>query len=105
MMGKPLRGAGANLPVNPERMGLPIRPILYTPDQIATFLSLTEKQVLSQYLYFEGRSTGARRMGLMVARNIAEPKTHPQWRVAERELIRWLKFKGFRLYETGVVVT
>lgn len=100
-----LRGAGVSLPANPERVGLPARPFLYTTDQIATLLSLDEKTVKAQYLFYEGRSTGKRKLGLMVARNIADPKNHPQWRVSERELIRWLRFKGFRIYETGVIST
>lgn len=58
---------------------------------------------MSHYLYFEGRSIGARRRDLMIARNIAPPDQDPEWRVTEREFVRWMKTKGFRYYETGAV--
>jgi hypothetical protein len=62
-------------------------------------LDLPEKTVLQSYIYFENRSVGTRKIDLMLARNIA-PKDQPaEWRVAEREFIRWMKTKGFRHYE------
>ncbi len=100
-----MRGTAANLPPSTNKVGLPVRVILYTPDQIAAFLNVEEKAVKAKYLYYEGRSTGLRKRGLMIARNIAPADEKPEWRIAERELIRWLKFKGFRMYETGTVVS
>jgi hypothetical protein len=97
-----LRGAGQNLPRQNEAVGLPYRPFLYTVDQIAVLLDLDPKTVLANYLYFEGRSIGSRHKDLMVARNIAPRDQKPEWRVAERELVRWMRFKGFRYYERGV---
>ena len=83
-----------------EAIGLPIRPFLYTLDQIGTMLVLTEAQVHKD-VHFEGRAPGARPRDKMVARNIAGPNDPPEWRVAERELLRWLRVKGFRFYERG----
>lgn len=97
------RGQGVAIPVGRERVGLPTRPFLYTLDQIATLIHVAEAQVKASYVYFEGRSTGTRRKDLMVARNIAPDGEKVEWRVAERELVRWLKVKGFRYYEMGVV--
>lgn len=97
------RGAGVNLPVDREKIGLPLRPFLFTIDQIATMLNLRASQVNAKYIYFEGRSTGSRRLDLMVARNIAPPDERPEWRVAERELLRWLRKKGFRYYDRAVI--
>ena len=43
---------------------------------------------------------GVHRSGLIMCRNIAEPDVRPDWRVAENELIRWMKFKGFLFSES-----
>lgn len=95
------RGAGIALPANPIAVGLPAKVFLYTIDQIGTMLSLTPKQVAARYVYFEGRSIGSRKKDLMVARNIAAAEDPPEWRIAERELIRWMRHKGFRYYDRG----
>ncbi len=84
-------------------MGLPIRPFLYTIDQLCTLLNLSQRKMAEDYIFFEGRSVGARRKEYMTAVNIAPPESTPEWRIAEREFIRWLKYKGFRVYETGAV--
>ena len=101
--GKGLRGTGINLPHGGDKIGLPARPFLYTIDQIATLLHVDEKAVKTSYLYYEGRSAGSRGRDLMIARNIAPVNATPDWRIAERELVRWLKYKGFRYYEAGAV--
>lgn len=95
------RGQGIHLP--PSQIGLPPRPFLYTIDQIAAILYLKEETVKKSYLYLEGRSIGQRHRYLMVARNIAPPDSPPDWRVVDRELIRWMKFKGYRYYDRGAV--
>lgn len=100
-----MRGAGSALPANPEKVGMPLRPFLWTLDQIAVMLNVEEKTIRHGrgYLYYEGRSTGVRARDLMTARNIAPADQRPDWRVAEREFLRWLKVKGFKVYERGVV--
>lgn len=100
-MASPDRGAGVNLPANPASVGLPVRVFLFTLDQIATMLNMDTRKVMAQYIYFEGRSIGARHKTLMTARNIAPADEAPEWRVAEREVIRWLRVKGFRYYDRG----
>jgi hypothetical protein len=96
------RGRDVGLPVQRDKVGLPPRVFLYTLDQIATMLSVTVKTVGS-YLWYDGRSTGVKSVHLMIAHNIAHPTAKPEWRVAERELVRWLKLKGFKYYEFGAV--
>jgi hypothetical protein len=96
-----MRGQRAGAPSKPESIGLPPRPFLYTIDQIAAILDVRQTQVENHYVHFEGRSIGAAHRGLLVARNIAPPGAPPDWRVAEREIIRWFKHKGFRWYERG----
>lgn len=94
------------------KVGLPPRVFLYTIDQIAALLSVDPRTVKTSYLYFDGINVGPVPRDKLMARNIdpdyrppshAEPEGHgkAEWRVAENELIRWLKHKGFRLYDTG----
>lgn len=80
---------------------LPDRPFLYTVDQIATLISVEEVTVRNAYLHYEGRSTGACPRDKMVARNISPAGLPPEWRVDDRSLRRWMKFKGYRYYERG----
>lgn len=96
------RGEGVALPPQRDGVGLPARVFLYTLDQIAVMLDLSQTRVEQTYIYFEGRSTGARQRALMLAHNIAPPDERPDWRVSERELIRWMKVKGFKYYDRGV---
>jgi len=97
-----MRGQGANLPANPESVGLPARVFLFTMDQIAVMLELDQKYIMKEYVYFEGRSIGTKYRNLMVAFNIQQdPEKDPDWRVTEREFIRWMRVKGFRYYERG----
>jgi hypothetical protein len=98
-----LRGTGIALPSEAPKVGLPTRVFLYTLDQLCVMIDLDQKQLERKHVYFEGRSVGARRRDMMLARNIAPPSDKPDWRVAEREFVRWLKFKGYRVYEFGAV--
>lgn len=102
-MGRGSRTRTPITPADPEKIGLPARPFLYTVDQISVILDIEETQIKSKYIYFEGRSIGVARRDLLIARNIAPDDAKPDWRIAERELIRWLKYKGFKYYERGVV--
>jgi hypothetical protein len=96
-------GIGDNVNKRAHSVGLPPRPFLYTLDQISTLLEVSPLQVGQYYIYFEGRSTGRASADLMKARNIA-PRNHPpEWRVAEAELVRWMKRKGFKFYDRSSV--
>lgn len=96
-----LRGQGVGLPPGRESVGLPARVFLYTIDQISVMLDLSEKVIKDSYLFYEGRTVGTKRRDLILARNIAPDNEKPEWRVTERELIRWMKVKGFRYYDRG----
>lgn len=84
-----------------KEVNLPPRPFLYTLDQIATILSVSEQTVRNKYIYFVGRSIGVARASLLKARNLADPDKRPDWRVSEQELIRWMKTRGFKYTERG----
>lgn len=87
-----------------EAIGLPIRPFLYTLDQIATILNVTEAHVRSAYIFFDGRSIGVKDETQMRAIDIAPPTQKPEWRVSQKELVTWLNFKGFVIYEMGTII-
>lgn len=84
-------------------VGLPVRPFFYTIDQIAYLLQIDEKMVKLHYLHYEGRSTGICPSDRMVATNISPAGIKPDWRILERHLIRWMKFKGYKYHERGYV--
>lgn len=90
---------GENLKNSARSVGLPPRPFLYTLDQIATILSVSISSIEKKYIYFEGRSIGHKVKDEMIARDISPHGSRPEWRVAEQELIRWMRYKGFRYYE------
>lgn len=86
------------------RIALPIRPFLYTVDQLAVMLSLEEGYIRRALLYYEGRSTGAPRKDQMRAINIARDdatKKEAEWRVSDFEFRKWMRLKGFKYYERG----
>lgn len=85
-----------------ERVGLPVKPFLYTLDQIAFLISVEEKTVKTSYLWYKGRSVGSPPKDKMQAVDISPASADkPEWRVAEREFVRWLRTKGFRYQDRG----
>lgn len=84
-----------------QSVGLPPRPFLYTVDQLSMILSITESQLHTVHLFHEGRDVGVRSRHQMVAINIAPPDERPDWRVSEKDLIRWMRLKGFKYYDRG----
>lgn len=81
-----------------EAVGLPPQPFLYTLDQIAQMLGKT-KQTVAKYLHYYGVSPGKCPEGKMSTSNLASVGETPDWRVADAELIRWLRYKGFKVYD------
>lgn len=79
-------------------MGLPLKVFLYTLDQIATMIEIDVKTLKTSYIHYVHRSIGARQHPLMEARNIAPDGEKPDWRIAENEFVRWLRYKGFKVY-------
>lgn len=98
------RRVGGSQPKQNEKVGLPYRPFLFTLDQISSLLQLKVETLSQHYIYFEGRSIGVRKLDKMLARNIAPSDQKPEYRVAERELLRWMRRKGFKHYEGTAVL-
>jgi len=82
-----------------NRVGLPIRPFMYTLDQVADLLGVTQARIKSEYGFFDGIHTGKPALNKLRFRNISPQEDVKEWRVSEKELIRWLKNKGFRIIE------
>lgn len=93
------------MPYTGREVRLPPRLFLYTMDQVAVILDVTTNQVKNNIAFFEGRSIGRSRKEEMRFRNIAAPDEKPDWRVSEHDLVRWLKFKGYKYYERGYIRT
>jgi hypothetical protein len=87
-----------------DKIGLPPRIILYTPDQIAGMLELREEYVRQKLLFYDRREPGIRPKERLRSVNIAPEGETPEWRVSERELLRYLRLKGKKFYERGYVV-
>ena len=88
---------------NIKDIALPARPFLYTIDQIASMLSMTVQDVHVRYIYHAGRDVGFKSREMIEARNISPRDQDPEWRVTDSEFRRWLKFKGFKYYDRGLV--
>lgn len=89
--------------MNATSVGLPPRVFMYTIDQLSVLTQITEQQLHALHLFHEGRDVGVRKPHQMVTRNIAPPDERPDWRVVEKEFVRWMKLKGFKYYDRGYV--
>jgi hypothetical protein len=85
------------MPDDRTKLNLPARPFLYTLDQIGTILSIEERSLKRNgMLFFVGRQPGRPLPDELRTVNVASgTDAPPEWRVEERELIRWMKRKGF----------
>ncbi len=81
-----------------QAVGLPPQPFLYTLDQIAQILG-RHKRTVSRYLHYYGVSPGKCPENKMSTSNLASVGEPADWRVADAELIRWLRHKGFKVYD------
>jgi hypothetical protein len=86
-----------------SQVNLPVTSFMYTLDQIGSLLGLREFEITRSYIHFDGRSPGIRPLTRMIARNIAGPLEKPEWRVADKEFVRWLKYMGFQIFERGYI--
>jgi hypothetical protein len=86
-------------------MGMPTRAFLYTLDQVSEMVAVPLTGLRQSYIHFDRKTVGAQDRDKIMARNIAPPGATPEWRVAEAELVRWLKRKGFRIYDRAWVAS
>lgn len=86
-----------------ESVRLPVRPFLYTLDQIEALTSISQKELISRHCHFFGRHEGKCPPDRLLFRDIAPEGDRPDWRVTEREFIRWMRAKGFVVRELRYV--
>lgn len=98
------RPAGQQRQQRGTPLGLPLRAFLFTLDQVSEMLAVPVSALRQNYLHFDRKTMGAHNKDKILARNIAPPGADPEWRVAEQELTRWLRRKGFRLYDRNWIV-
>jgi hypothetical protein len=82
-----------------KEVGLPSRIFLFTLDQVSSMLNVDEAKLRREYLYYAGRSVGRQPLRTMFAANIAPKELPAEWRVSDREFIRYCKAAGFRGYD------
>lgn len=83
-------------------IGLPIREFMYTLDQIAFMLEVSERYLKENLIHYEGRTVGVLNKDRLLAVDISpDSASTPEWRVSERHLKRWMRFKGWKIYERG----
>lgn len=75
---------------------LPARPFFFTVDQIATLTGLTMTQVRAS-MFRSGESIGIPPRDEMLAVNLAPCGDADEWRVEEKELLRWLRQRGYTI--------
>jgi len=81
---------------------LPKPEFYYTLDQVGTILAVSEP-TLKTMLHYAGRSVGARPKDKILAINIMPDGEEPQWRISEVHLKRFLKARGIRYSDRGIV--
>lgn len=85
-------------------LGLPIREFMYTLDQIAFLLDIDEAKLRRTMIHFNGRTVGVCDKDRMLAIDISpDDAAKPEWRVSERHLRAWMRFKGWRVYERSKI--
>lgn len=84
-----------------EKIGLPPRIFMFTADQIATMMELSDVYVKKTLLFYDKREPGLTPKTKMRAVNIAPEGERPEWRVTEREFIRYLRSRGVKFYDRG----
>jgi hypothetical protein len=89
------------MPDHAKEVGLPPRVFLYTLDQISVLISVPMTRLRAAYIYFEQRSIGHKDTFQMSARNIAPTDEKPDWRVSEKEFVRWMRVMGYKYYDRG----
>lgn len=90
------------MPPPKARIELPVREFLFTLDQIASLLNVSEANLASNYLFFDGVTTGSSR-GRMRARDISNDPNRRDWRVGESQFMMFLRARGFTVVESRVI--
>jgi len=82
-------------------VGLPPLVFMFTLDQVAAMLQVGEAKLKQHYLYYAHRSVGLQTPDQMYAVNVAPDGLPAEWRISQKEFVRFVKKKGFRLYDVS----
>lgn len=88
-------------PREADKVGLPPTPFFYTIEQVATLLQVKVDTVEKRLLFYQGRSVGVPPKTKLVATNLMPEGETPEWRILDKHLIRYLRFKGIRFQSMG----
>lgn len=83
------------------KLGLPVRPFFYTFEQLSQLMSVDQRNLERFMVHYKGRSVGAPPRDKLAATNLSPEGEMPQWRVEEKDLIRWMRFKGINFANRG----
>jgi hypothetical protein len=89
--------------VTKRNVRLPKHEFYYTIDQVTTLLQISEHYLTSRLLFYLGREAGARPKDKILAVNIAPDGEDPVWRIPEKSLKAYLRYKGIRSSDRGYV--
>lgn len=100
-------GINSDLDSDDARHAIGLPPLLFTftVDQIASMLSVDEKRVRTHYLFYQGRSVGRQDPRQMKAVNISLHDKLPEWRIAQREFVRYCRKVGFSGHDLSRAIT
>lgn len=90
------------MPREDGKLGLPAKPFFYSPEQIAGLLEVKTEYVMQSLLWYEGRSVGYLPKDKLRAINVAPVGETPVWRIPERSLLIFLRYKGIKYYTRGL---
>lgn len=76
---------------------MPYRPFFWSLSQVASMVG-TRVDVVRGWCFFRGRSSGVHDPKQLLAVNMAPPDKRPHWCVEDRELRRYFRARGVRLY-------
>lgn len=82
---------------NIKTIGLPPLVFMFTVDQIASMLAVSEKRVMEAFLYYGERTTGRMPRHQMRTINIAPSNEKAEWRIPSREFLAWCKRMGVKI--------
>lgn len=78
-----------------SEVNLPATEFFFNLDQIAQMLDVSRSNLIANFCFFVGRSTGIQK-GRIRTINIAPPDAKPIWRVSETDFKIWLRHKHIR---------
>jgi hypothetical protein len=84
-----------------KEVSLPVRPFLYTHEQVAQILGMTENGLSNHVAFYEGASVHKYTPHDLKFINVGKPDDKKIWRCEERELVRWMKLKGVKVRDAS----